>query len=519
VRAIPARTLAHLWYAITTVVVALVLLVLWPDEVGAALALVVLSAALVLASALFPPGSDRRDFGDVLFLVGLPFLLGFGLWTLLSLGHFVPINAAGVVAADPFQFTFDEVSLRALTLAVISWGVLTAGYRLRIGEKLAARLPDPSLARVDSGSVRVATVVVAIVGWSARITAMLQGGVVDVSFGIESINAFSTLLAWLSFLTTVASTLALFAVFFRQADSPGVLLAVGLVSAEMITGFITGSRTLIFTPLIGTAAMAYLTGRYHLRLRHLLIVPALLLVIGVTDTYRNPGLVSNSTVDLADVGARIETVIEESVDQGPVQLASRGTVNVALRYHGLYSVAQILRVGPPSELSYGYPYLMAVPTALVPRFVWPDKPFPTLGVDFGRRYFGLPDSSNVSIAPTWLGDLILNVPLFLAPIGMGLLGILLRCFRGYGMRGRGGTTFSVLAFPILLPIVIPSDGWISGGVWEATRAIAVLAVVTWLLRRLAPRGEVRAPRGSAAVAHIRTSVAQPVSALAGPEDE
>jgi len=501
--------MAQVMYAIVTMIVAVILLLLRPDSVGEALALVVVSTALVFAMALFPPGRDHRDFGDVLFVVSLPFLLGFGVETLLSLTGFVPVNAAGGMATDPLQFKFDQVSLSALTLAVISWGALFVGYRLRIGEAISTRLPNPSLARVDTGSIRLAAVVFAVVGWSARIAAMAQNGVVDPSSGFESINALSTLLVWLSFLTTVASTLALFGVFFRRADAAGVTLAVGLVSAELVAGLVTGSRTLMFTPPVEMAAMAYLTGRYHLRLRHLLVIPAVLLIIGVTDTYRNPGYIIPSTVYASDTGARVQLAIDESVDQGPVQLVWRGALNVAVRYQGLYSVAQVLRVGPPSDLSYGTSYVLAVPAALIPRILWSDKPFPTRGVDFGVQYLGLPESAGVSIAPTWVGDLMLNVPLFMVPIGMGLLGVLLRAFCGYGLGAREGTTFAVLVYPMLLPILLQSDSWISGAVWEVTQALAVLVVAFALMRSVgSPSGE-RASSGYTTVGgHGRGRVAR-----------
>ena len=326
---------------------------------------------------------------------------------------------------------------------------------------------------------------VGAVGWSARIAVAVQGGAVDASAGVEPINALSTLLLWLSFLTTVASMLALFGVLFRRADAASVLLAIGLISGELLAGFATGSRTLLFTPLVGAAAMAYLTGRYHFRFRYLMVIPALLVVIGVTDTYRNPGLTGVWAVGVNDTGARIQGTFEESLAQGPTELAYRGALNVALRYDGLYSVAQILRVGQPSNLSYGTAYLMAVPAALIPRFLWQSKPYPTLGVDFGRQYLGLPDSIGVSIAPTWVGDLLLNVPLILVPMAMGLLGVLLRTFRDYGSRGRDGATFAVLAYPILLPILVQSDSWISVTIWQVTQAIAVLVVVAALLRAMA----------------------------------
>ena len=481
---------AKVLYAVATTVVALVLLLISPDEVGAALALVGISTAMVLAAAVFPPGVDHRDFGDVLFLAGLPFLLGFGLRTLLSLAGFAPINMVGELVQDPFQFAFDEHSLHALMLATFAWAVLTCGYRLRVGKALAVKLPNPSLGDIHLDSIRAATIALAAVGWTARIASMTQGGVIDPSTGLESVNALSTLLLWLSYLTTTSSTLALFAVFFRPAGPVNILLATGLVAGELAAGFATGSRTLVFTPLVSAAAMAYLTGRYHLRLRHLLVIPAILLVIGITDTYRNPGLIVPTVVDADDTVARAQLAIDEAAAQGPFELSSRGAFNIAVRYHGLYSVAQILRVGQPSELSYGATYALAVPAALIPRFLWPGKPFPTYGVEFGRHYFGVPDNVGVSIAPTWIGDLMLNLPLLVAVSAMGLLGVLLRAFRDYGLRARRGTTFAVLIYPVLLPIIIQSDGWISGAMWQTTQAVAVMVVAFALMRSLgSPRNE------------------------------
>ena len=420
--------------------------------------------------------------------------------------------------ADLRQFTFDQDSLAALALAVVSWGVLFVGYRLKIGSAISTRLPNPSLVGVDAGTIRIATIAIAAVGWSARVAAMVQGGVIEEASGPGSVNALSTLLLWLSFLTTVASTLALFGVFFRRANLGIVLLAMGLVVGEVVVGLITGSRTMTFTPLVSAAAMAYLTGRYHLGLRHLLIIPVLLLVIGVTDTYRNPGLLGISAVAAEDVGSRVQSTIEESVDQGPVALAYRGALNVALRYHGLYSVAQILEVGQPSDLSFGTSYVMAIPAALIPRFLWPDKPLPTPGVDFGHQYFDLPDDLIVSIAPTWIGDLMLNLPLFLVPIGIGVLGVLLRAFRDYGLRGRGGATFAVLAYPVLLPILIQSDGWISVALWEVTQAIAVLFVVAALLRVMTPAAAFRAAPSRPTSAESVDSETRSGTRLVGPSD-
>jgi hypothetical protein len=226
------------------------------------------------------------------------------------------------------------------------------------------------------------------------------------------------------------------------------------------------------------------------------MIPGVLLVIGATDTYRNPGLISGAIVPATDTGARVRLAIDESLDQGPLELTSRGALNIAIRYHGLYSVDQILRVGPPSDLSYGTSYLAAIPAAIVPRFLWPGKPFPTYGVDFGRQYFGVPDELGVSIAPTWIGDLLLNVPLLLTPLGMGVLGVLLRLFRGYGLHARGGQTFAALVYPALLPIIVQSDGWISVALWEATQAVAVLAAALVLMRSFAPTAHAAQVRAS-----------------------
>ncbi len=68
---------------------------------------------------------------------------------------------------------------------------------------------------------------------------------------------------------------------------------------------------------------------------------------------------------------------------------------------------------------------------------------------------------------------------------MGFLGVLIfRAFRDYGLRGRSGATFAVLVYPVLLPIVIQSDGWITDAMWQMTRAVAVMIVAFALMRTL-----------------------------------
>jgi len=472
--AMSARGTAKVVYvAVSGVLALLPLLFVGPTDQGIAAVLAVFAATMILAGGLFPPELDRRDFGDVLFLCSLPFLLGFVVRVFLSMTAFAPVNSVGVLVADPAEFSFDEYSVRALALAVTSWTVLFAAYRLRLGRWISSRLPDRSLSNVDLMPIRTAAILLGIVGWTARVATMV-GGQSEDPLSVESVSAMTTLFLWLSFLTTAATTVALFAVFYRRGDRATILLAALLALGEVVAGLITGSRTLLFTPLISVGAMAYLAGRIHLRWRHLMLVPVVLVVIGVTDTYRNPGMIFNVTGNDRDTAARVELAVEESIDQGAHGLAVRGAFNVALRYHGLHSVAQILRLGAPSDFSYGASYLAAVPAALVPRFVWPDKPLPQYGLDFGRTYFGVPEGVGVSIAPTWIGDLLLNLPLPLVPIGMGVLGVLLRTLRDYGGRARRGGSFATLVYVGVLPLVVQSDGWISTAIWEATQAIVVL---------------------------------------------
>jgi hypothetical protein len=469
------------YVALSGTVTLLPLLFIEPPDDALAIALAVFATALVFAAALFPPDGAQRDFGDVLFLASLPFVLGFGVRLFLSMTDFAPVNAVGVLVADPAEFAFDEYSVRALALGVACWTVLFVAYRFRLGRWISSRLPDWPLSGADFTAIRAASILFAAIGWAARVATMVGGQLSEVT-SVGDVNAMTTLLLWLSFLTTAATTLALFAVFYRRADGGAILLAALLVLGEVIAGLITGSRTMLFTPLVALGAMAYLTGRIHLRLGHLVLVPALLVVLGVTDTYRNPGMIFSATADDADTAGRVELAVEESASQGPAGLAARGAFNVVLRYHGLHSVAQILRLGAPADLSYGMSYLAAVPAAVVPRFLWQDKPLPQFGVDFGRTYFGLPETVGVSIAPTWIGDLLLNLPLPLVPVGMGVLGVLLRSLREYGRNARRTGSFAVLAYVGLLPLVVQSDGWISTTIWEGTQAIVVLMGAVLVVR-------------------------------------
>ena len=122
---------------------------------------------------------------------------------------------------------------------------------------------------------------------------------------------------------------------------------------------------------------------------------------------------------------------------------------------------------------------------LVPRAVWPDKPYFETGRDFGRlfRVVGATDQQT-SIAPTVVGELYWNFDLPGILAGMAVFGLVLRLlYRRYG-EGLGMDPIRRAAHMALLVHVTHFDGGIAGHTAGLIRTVILFEAVIWLGKRL-----------------------------------
>lgn len=454
-------------------IAAAVVVALRPEPAGIGIALSLVLLALVLASAAFPPGSPSHDLGDPAFLAGSVLFLAFGLRSLSVIFNVLPDVGPG--ADLPAYRTFTPSDALAMCLAASGWLAFLLGYRVAPGSRVAARLPDLGLTRSGPGMLSLLSLILAGAGWTAKILVFAQRPLGFDPVAADALDSTQTLIVWLTGCTEVALALAFVRICYFARAASSVLWAGGLLSLEIGIGLLTGSRAQILNAILTPMAVLALSGRLHFSSRYLLLVPVAVASFGFTYVYRSvPAQVPSGVAGVAD---RLGLTVSIAAEMGPVGLTQAGLENISNRYAGLDSVRQILDVGVSDSPSWGARYVLAIPSAVIPRFLWPGKPYDTQSQDFARAYYGVPPDSNVSFTATWIGDLLLQGPIPFLYLGMALLGLLLRALRDYGRAHARTAHLSVVMYAVILPIVITSDSWIFSIVWQVTRVCVIVSLL------------------------------------------
>jgi hypothetical protein len=150
------------------------------------------------------------------------------------------------------------------------------------------------------------------------------------------------------------------------------------------------------------------------------------------------------------------------------------------------SVAVVIRdVGRWVPFANGETIFGPTVAFLVPRAIWPDKPYFVTGRDFGIlfRVVGATDQLT-SIAPTVVGELYWNFDLAGILAGMAVFGVVLKLmYRRYG-EGTGLDPIRRAAHMAILVHVTHFDGGIAGHTSGLLRNLVMFEGVIWLGRRL-----------------------------------
>ena len=450
-----------------------------PEGLGVSMAIILF--AMVVMSGAFPPDSDSRDLGDPAFLAGAVMFLTFGLRGISVIAHRLPEVGPGANLSNYGVFTWTDAL--AMCLAVVGWLMFILAYRLPLGRAIGGHLPDLRLGRSHIDVALVISIGLAGVGWAARSVLFVQRPLGFDTVAADTADATQTLLVWLTGLTAVALALAFLRIAYFARTLAVVAWATALLALEVGMGLVTGSRTQVVGAIVTPLAVLSLSGNLKFSGRHILLVPVVIAAFGLTYVYRS--LPYAPTRDLGGVMDRVGDATAAAVELGPVGLAEAGIENVSNRYNGLDSVREILDSSRPVAYTWGARYLAAVPAALLPRFLWVDKPYDSEGQDFAKDYFGVAPDANTSFTATWIGDLLLNGPMPFMLVGMAVMGGLFRVLREYGGARRRTAHMSVVLYAVILPVVIQSDAWIFTTIWQVTRACLVVAVVALAITLLA----------------------------------
>lgn len=279
-----------------------------------------------------------------------------------------------------------------------------------------------SLARSETKPIKLGD---QLEGWStARLGIWFFAG----GFGYSVLVEIPRLLEWFSFVIPgslsliflAASSVGTFLITYNALQRGGAwyLGIVFVLGAQVVLGLILYNKSMILLPIL-LSGLAVLLGRVTVP-RVLAVTGALLLALNLLQ----PAVAQGREMHYQAFGSPSGGTIAERLEfitsywtQGPLRDSERGEGLIRLSYLNIatFMVAEFdMGLAGNSIESAGY--------ALIPRFIWPDKPTVT---DVGRElnYYVTGDDTSY-IAPTTAADLYWN----LGWVGLLVIGPILGMF-------------------------------------------------------------------------------------------
>lgn len=455
---------AQFWFVLLAVLAASLISLTTQTINGFGAAVSVFLICSLIFQYVWPGVCNRRfDLSDPLVAGGAVVVLAFaGRSFVLITGHFVAADNLGlrdVAFRTGLGSEFNGIYLWALCYATVCWIALMIGYRIPSPHSSRIR---KKISRLDHGSVIWTVLFLGTLGWVCRLYFLRTAPArwdTSVTQVLE-VGPLQTISYALSNAALVGLCIA--AIYAAIHPSrPLMALAAILLLGEFLAGFLTGERTQMFTPAI--LVLALLGLKRPVSANPLVIVAIPVLLWGVGFTY----LLRTLPQRLAGLESSLVITMEEATRRGYVETGALGVSNLTARYIGLDAVAAILYFPPMETVRWGSTYIVSIVSPFIPRFLWPDKPRPTTGLDFARHYFNTHESNSSFFAPTWIGDLTLQFGVLLAPIMMLILGVLMARLRLAFLAHRE-LTFGAVLYLACLPQLVTVDGWLSSSLYLIT---------------------------------------------------
>jgi len=461
---------------VITVLIALLTLMIDLTAAGVGAAITWLLAASVMWQYLSPAARPGKpDASDPLFLAGVIVFLTFGVRSIVLISGTLPL----IEFSDPATLgylgtTFNDLYATGLAFSAVCWLGLIAGYRwapIRSMDLQQLRLTLPPL---GLGSLVMMLMVFSLVGWISRMYVFVNS---VTPFEVDDASTMSSSLTLATALGVLCTSTLVVSLLYLRVNNSAVLkmLAASFFVLEVAYALAKGDRTLLFGAGIILLSWIGLRRPVPVKISFLLPSLAILVLIGMTTVYRR---VPESIMALDD---RASYALDRVSELGPVQLFELGWTNVVVRYHGLDSVTSVLFLPAMEESSFGLPYVTSVVGPFIPRFLWESKPTFDAGQDFARHYFRVASSNNVSMAPSWFGDLLLQFPAPFVPLIGVIIGGVLRWLREKGLESTEVPTFGSLLYLLIVPAVITIDTWLRLTLYQVTLRLIVAGAVVVVL--------------------------------------
>ncbi len=385
--------------------------------------------------------------------------LVFAAWT-----YFFPAFAVGglVLAAgfsEPYYLTFvqDERADLPLTLVYVMLGYLglAVGYFIPfgriLGKKIGDYLPEWNW---QPNQVTLPALLLLAIGFFNTGLAFIYG---ILGFQrVDEIGAYDGLL----FLTTfwgIEASFILWLVIFRTKTLTAnhyLLIGILIISALVKSAFQGNRGSLIFFFIL--IACAFVFSERKIQVRHKFyggILLSLALVVGMIygSTFRSiKDTEEQKSIDVY-AGSVVET-FEKVSDQDISATLGKGFSSLAVRLESVSPLAVVVsnyEILKPYEESYGLDNNIWKDsiTFFIPRIIWHDKPVASEARTYGDLYFDYGENSFV-ITP--MGDLLRNFGPIGVPLGMILLGFMIRVIYASLIENRGFSFWRITLFYMLL---------------------------------------------------------------------
>ena len=370
---------------------------------------------------------------------------------------------------------------------MLGFGGLALGFALPLGRKagkgIASRLPEWNW-RTDQ--VAVPGVILFVLGLANTILAFAFG---ILGFQkVEEIGSYDGLIFLLSLLWLQGSFLLWLYVFkSSRLGWSQWLVIVGVLSVSLTRSAFAGNRGGILHILF-VVGFAFALSRKKITLKQNLIggvVVTIALLIGMI--YGTMFRSVKGSQDRSSITEMADTISRTGEKLATADIGANlsfGFAALAERIDSLSSLAVIVsnyEALAPYEESYGMNnnIVNELSTFFIPRIVWKDKPVPIEPGDYGDLYFNYRENS---FTMTPMGDLLRNFGPIGVPIGMLLLGILIRVVYSALIEGQPFSFWRATLF-FMLFISISWEGTY-GLIVPYLLKVLVLAFAGLLLVRL-----------------------------------
>jgi hypothetical protein len=385
-----------------------------------------LTAAVILAPTVYL--IYKRSFDPFHPLV-------FPVWTYLFPAFVVGGLLLATNVVEPYYLSFveDETYYLPLTLVYVMLGYagLTVGFALPLGRglgrRIAARTPDWNWQPRD---VVAPGLILLALGLANTIMAFALG-----LLGFQQIDErglFDGIVFLLSLFWIEASFFLWLWVFRSRYINVTHYLIIGLLLATSLTrSAFQGNRGIFISIFIMIAFAFVLSGRKITLKRSAwaVVIAAISLIFGMIygTTFRSIKT-TQEQMNMGEYAGVVSKTIEKVGEQNLESNLSYGFLALGERLEAVSALAVIVsnyeQLAPYEEL-YGINDNIwnETVTFFIPRVVWPEKPVAIEPSKYADLYFNYSENA---FTMTPMGDLLRNFGPFGVPLGMCILGIILR---------------------------------------------------------------------------------------------